>query len=77
MTPSFMMMIRSASLIASSKSWVMNRIVFCSKFCRRRNSFWHLAPDERVEGGERLVEEPELGPYRERAGNAHSLLLAA
>ena len=37
----------------------------------------HLAADERVEGGEGLVEEPELGPHRERAGNPHALLLPA
>ena len=37
----------------------------------------HLAADKRIEGGERLVEKPDFGLYRERAGNADPLLLAA
>ena len=37
----------------------------------------HLAADQRVERGERLVEEPELRADGERAGDAHALLLAA
>ena len=37
----------------------------------------HLAPDQRVEGGERLVEEPQLRLHRQRPGDAHPLLLSA
>ena len=37
----------------------------------------HLAPDQRVEGGERLVEEPDVGLDRQRAGDADALLLPA
>ena len=36
----------------------------------------HLPADERVERRERLVEEPDLGLDRERAGDADALLLA-
>ena len=39
MRPSCMMAMRSASRIASSKSWVMNTMVFCSTDWSRRNSF--------------------------------------
>ncbi len=37
----------------------------------------HLAADQRIERRERLVEEPELGADRQRAGDADALLLAA
>ncbi|CAK7259606.1 conserved protein of unknown function (plasmid) [Shinella sp. WSC3-e] len=37
-SPSFMMAMRSARRIASSKSWVMKTMVFFSTDCRRRNS---------------------------------------
>ena len=37
----------------------------------------HLAPDQRIERGERLVEEPDLRVDGERAGDADALLLAA
>ncbi len=37
----------------------------------------HLAADQRVERGERLVEEPQLRTDRQRAGDADALLLAA
>ena len=37
----------------------------------------HLLADERVEGGERLVEKPDVGLHRERSRDPHPLLLAA
>ena len=37
----------------------------------------HLAADQRIEGGERFVEKPDLGLHRERSGDANALLLAA
>src|SRR3546814_17489905 len=37
----------------------------------------HLAADQRVERRERLVEEPDLRPHRQRAGDADEMLLAA
>ena len=37
----------------------------------------HLAADQRIERRKRLVEEPDFGLDRQRAGNAHPLLLAA
>ncbi len=37
-TLSFMRAIRSARRSASSKSWMMNKMVFCNRPCRRRNS---------------------------------------
>ena len=72
-----MMAIRSASRIASSKSWVMKTMVFCSTALQAQELVLHLAPDQRIERRERLVEEPELGLDRERAGDADPLLLAA
>jgi hypothetical protein len=35
----------------------------------------HFAPDQRVEGGKRLVEEPKLGFHGQRPGDADALLL--
>ncbi len=37
----------------------------------------HVAPDLRVEGGERLVQQQHLRPDRERARDRHALLLSA
>ena len=75
--PSRMMAMRSASRIASSKSWVMKTIVFCRSVLQPQELVLHLAADQRIERRERLVEEPELRPDRERAGDADALLLAA
>ena len=72
-----MMAMRSARRIASSKSWVMKTMVFCSTALQAQELVLHLAPDQRIERGERLVEEPELRVDGERAGDADALLLAA
>ncbi len=36
----------------------------------------HLAPDQRIEGGEGFIQEPDLRLNRQAAGDAHALLLA-
>ena len=63
--------------MASSKSWVMNTIVLCNVDCSRRNSSLHLPPDQRVQGGEGLVEEPDIRLDSKRPADADPLLLAA
>ena len=37
----------------------------------------HLPPNESIEGGERLVKEPDVGFDGQGAADAHPLLLAA
>ena len=72
-----MMAMRSASRIASSKSWVMKTMVFFSTDLQAEELVLHLAPDQRIERREGLVEEPQLRLDGERAGDADALLLAA
>ena len=55
----------------------MNRYRLVQHVLQAQELVLHLAADERIEGGERLVEEPELGPHRERAGDSDALLLPA
>ena len=76
-SPSFMMAMRSASRIASSKSWVMKTMVFLQHALQPQELVLHLAADQRIERRERLVEEPDLRLDREDAGDADALLLAA
>ena len=62
------MAMRSARRIASSKSWVMKTMVFFSDRLEAQELVLHLAPDQRVERREGLVEEPELRLDRQRRG---------
>ncbi len=73
-TPSFMIAMRSPSRSASSKSWVMNTIVRGQPLLQRTQLVLHVAPDQRVERRERLVEEQHLGIEDERAGEPDALL---
>ena len=68
---------RSASRIASSKSWVMKTMVLLQRRLQAQELVLHLAPDQRVERRERLVQEPDLRPHRQRARDPHPLLLPA
>ncbi len=72
-----MMAMRSASRIASSKSWVMKTMVLLQHRLQAHELVLHLAPDQRIERRERLVEEPQFRLHRQRAGDADPLLLAA
>ncbi len=71
-----MIAIRSPSRMASAKSWVMKMIVRCSDLLQADQLVLHVAADQRVEGGERLVEEQHLGVERQGSGQAHPLLHA-
>ena len=59
-SPSFMMAMRSASRIASSKSWVMKTMVFLQHALQPHQLVLHLAADQRIERREGLVEKPDL-----------------
>jgi hypothetical protein len=51
---------RSANFSASSRSWVVSRIVVSLSSARQCTQFVELAPTLRVEPGRRLVEEQQL-----------------
>ena len=71
------MAMRSASRIASSKSWVMKTMVFLQHALQAQELVLHLAPDQGIERRERFVQKPDFRLDRERAGDADALLLAA
>ena len=53
---------RSASFSASSRSWVVSRIVVLVHIGQPVHQVVELAPGGRVEARRRLVEEQQLGP---------------
>ena len=55
----------------------MKTIVLPTSLVEADHLVLHVAPDERVEGAERLVEEHDLGVHGQRAGQTDSLLHAA
>ncbi len=55
----------------------MKTMVFCSAFCRRDELILHAGADQRIEGGEGLVHEQDVGIERERPRQPDALLLAA
>ena len=68
---------RSASESASSWSWVTSSVVVDDSRRILATSSRTLAAQLRVERGERLVQQHDLGFDRERAGQGDALLLAA
>ena len=68
---------RSATLIASSWSWVTRMVVRPSCALQALDLDLHVEPEVAVERGERLVEQQDRGLDGERAGERHPLLLAA
>ena len=72
-----MIRIRSPSLSASDRSWVMNTIVLPTSWCSRIDLVLHVPADQRVERGERLVEQQDVRIVGERTGQPDPLLHAA
>src|SRR3954454_9944119 len=86
-----MIRIRSPSLSASARSWVMNTIVLPTSWWSRMTSFCmsrrisgsraeNGSPEHKmlgVEGRERLVEHQDVGVGGQRPGEADPLLHAA
>ena len=75
--PSRRIMIRSPSLRASARSWVMKTIVLLELVVEPDHLVLHVPADQRVQRRERLVEEQQRRVAGERAGQADPLLHAA
>ena len=63
--------------MASSTSWVTNRMVLAVSDPDAEQQFLHVAAGLGVEGAEGLVHEDDAGAERQRAGDGHALLHAA
>ena len=75
--PTLRMAMRSASLIASSMSWVTNTIVLLSRSLDVEELVLQPGSHDRVDRGERLVHEHHRRVGGQGAGHAHPLALAA
>ena len=75
--PWSMMPTRSASSSASSRYWVVRKIVMPSSALSRRTSLPHRGAADRVEPGRRLVEEQDLRVVDERRGQVEAAPHAA
>ena len=71
------MAMRSASLIASSMSWVTSTIVLCTRCWRASSSSWSRARTMGSTARVRLVHQQHRRVGGERPGDADPLLLAA
>ena len=72
-----MMPTRSASSSASSRYWVVRKIVMPSSLVEPAHLVPHAGPAHRVEPGGGLVEEQDLGVVHERGGEVEPALHAA
>ena len=77
MRPWSMMPTRSASASASSRYWVVRKIVMPSSSLSRLHLLPHPAAAHRVEPGGGLVEEQHVGVVHERGGEVEPALHAA
>ena len=77
MRPRSMMPTRSASSSASSRYWVVRKMVMPSSALRRRTSSHTRGAADGIEAGGRLVEEQHLGVVHERGGEVEPALHAA
>ena len=68
---------RSASLSASSMSWVTKTMVLCNWLCRRKDLVLQLVTDNRVDGGERLVHQQNRRIGGQGPCHADALLFSA
>ena len=68
---------RSPILIASSMSWVTNRIVFAIDLLEAEELVLEPVPDDRVDGPERLVHQHDRRVRRKRPRDTDALPLAA
>ena len=68
---------RSPILIASSMSWVTNRIVLAIVFLEAQELVLEAVADDRVDRAERLVHEHDRRVRGQRPGDADALPLAA
>ncbi len=64
-------------LSASSRSWLTNTMVLCSRALQVEQLVLEAVADQRVERRERLVHQQDVGVGGERAGEADPLLHAA
>ncbi len=77
MRPPRITAMRSATIIASSWSWVTMTKLVPSFFCSRISSKLRLAAQLLVERGHRLVEQQHARALDQRARERHALALAA
>ncbi len=77
MRPSSITRTRSASLIASSTSWVDQQDGRLMLPDQAEEQFVHLDPRQRVERAERLVGQEQARLAHQRTRQRHPLLLAA
>ena len=75
--PADMITTRSASAIASSRSWVTNSTALRSAFHRFEQQIAHDLPGLRVERAERLVHQQDLRIADQHLREADALALAA
>ena len=68
---------RSATVSASSWSWVTMTVVRSELALQLADFDAHLLAQLGVEIGQRLVEQQHVGPKNQRTGQRHALLLAA
>ena len=72
-----MMAMRVPIFSASSRSWLTKTMVFFSFCCSSMQLVLQMLADQRVERGERLVHQQDVGLGRKGARQADALLHAA